>query len=234
MADIPLWLPVITAAAPIIAVAIPLVINAIRDDRRDRRDREERLAQERQRRTWKLRKECGKLRRRWPPRSSWGPSSSGSTAGPVKHRECSRKRIGDTSPCYRDTPSPCLPGVPRRGAMAGRHQRVHPVRAGLRLGAQGRDSETDRDGRGIPPLLAHDHGRPGECSGGYSSPHSPRNGPAPRNRPRGGGWTRVKGADGAGPAAQARRQRCLRAAAGREELDPLLPRSRPGRPPRAP
>jgi hypothetical protein len=61
MTDIPLWVPVITAVGPIIAGTIPLVINAIRDDRRDERAIEERLARERQRDTQRLREECAKL-----------------------------------------------------------------------------------------------------------------------------------------------------------------------------
>ena len=42
--NIPLWVPVITAVAPIIAGTIHLVINAISDDRRDEKVIEERLA----------------------------------------------------------------------------------------------------------------------------------------------------------------------------------------------
>jgi hypothetical protein len=61
MTDIPLWVPAITAVAPIIAVTIPLVINAIRDDRRDERAVEERLSRDRQRDTRKLREECAEL-----------------------------------------------------------------------------------------------------------------------------------------------------------------------------
>jgi hypothetical protein len=61
MTDIPLWVPAITAVAPIVAVTIPLVINAIRDDRRDMRVYEGRLAQERQRDTRRLREECATL-----------------------------------------------------------------------------------------------------------------------------------------------------------------------------
>jgi hypothetical protein len=61
MTDIPLWVPAITGIAPIIAVSIPLVINAIRDDRRDKLAHEERMTRQRQRDTQKLREECARL-----------------------------------------------------------------------------------------------------------------------------------------------------------------------------
>jgi hypothetical protein len=63
MADVPIWVPVITAMASIVAGTIPLVINALRADRRDMRDRQERLARERQRHSWKVRRECSVLLR---------------------------------------------------------------------------------------------------------------------------------------------------------------------------
>jgi len=61
MADIPAWVPVLTAATSIVSVTIPLVIDAIRGERRDKRIIEERLAREQQRDTRRLREECARL-----------------------------------------------------------------------------------------------------------------------------------------------------------------------------
>ncbi len=63
MSNIPFAVAVIVAAAPIIAGAIPLIVNAVRDGGRDKRDRQERVGLEREQLMQERRKECGALLR---------------------------------------------------------------------------------------------------------------------------------------------------------------------------
>jgi len=61
MTDLPFWALAITPIAPIVAVTIPLAIDAIRDARRDKLAYEERIARNRQQDTRALREECARL-----------------------------------------------------------------------------------------------------------------------------------------------------------------------------